>query len=102
MAVKHFEEHFVINFGINASFITLVPKTKDPLTILDCRPVNLIGCMMKIISNLLEESLKKVIGNVIRMEKTTFLKGRNILDGRLIANGIIIWAKSSKANSLIF
>ncbi|GKC22092.1 cysteine-rich receptor-like protein kinase [Tanacetum coccineum] len=55
--------------GCNASFVTLVPKVDDPLGLGDYRPISLIGSYYKIISKLLAERVKKVIGNVIGEKK---------------------------------
>ena len=55
-----------------------------------------MGYISKVISNVLSERLKIVIDSVISPEQTTYVKGRNILDGPLIVNEIITWTKSSK------
>ena len=68
-----------INKGCNSSFITLVPKTGDPLTLHDYRPINLIGCLYKVIAKVLANRLKKVIGSVVGEAQTAFVAGRNIL-----------------------
>ncbi|KAJ9539002.1 hypothetical protein OSB04_031735 [Centaurea solstitialis] len=101
-AVKYFESHPVINPGSNASFITLVPKVRDPLNLSEFRPINLIGCVTKIISKVLAERLKTVVNPVISKSKTAFIKGRSILDGPLVINEILDWAKRSKNQMLIF
>lgn len=56
--VKYFEATRRFNKGCNSSFITLIPKTKDPTTIVEFRPINLIGCMYKIKTKLLALRLK--------------------------------------------
>lgn len=58
---KYFKRHGKLGRGCNSSFITLVPKIKDPVTIGDFRPISLIGCMYKIITKTLSNRLKKVI-----------------------------------------
>lgn len=57
-AMKFFEEHFTFNPGSNASFITLIPKSKDLLNLEDHRFINLIGCISTIISNVFVEREK--------------------------------------------
>ena len=39
--------------GSNASFIALIPKTTNPQTLNDYRPISLIGCAYKIVSKIL-------------------------------------------------
>ncbi|XP_035833035.1 uncharacterized protein LOC110876830 [Helianthus annuus] len=58
-----------------SSFITLVPKSKDPVGMRDYRPINLIGVISKTVSMVLANRLKKVIGSVISKNQTAFLKG---------------------------
>nr|KAJ0196777.1 hypothetical protein LSAT_V11C700381330 [Lactuca sativa] len=100
--VRHFENHGTLSGGCNSSFITLVPKVKDPLSLHDCRPINLIGCLNKIISKLLSTRLKSVIGSIIDDVQSAYVEGRCILDGPLIINEICSWAKRSKKKVLLF
>ncbi|GJS38460.1 RNA-directed DNA polymerase, eukaryota [Tanacetum coccineum] len=88
--------------GCNASFIVLIPKNSDPVDLGDYRPISLIGCMYKVLSKLLSRRLCKVIHKLIRPNQTTFLSGRQILDGILIANEIVNYAKKEKLKLLIF
>ncbi|KAI3517218.1 hypothetical protein L1887_16430 [Cichorium endivia] len=100
--VKRFERFGRIGKGCNSSFITLVPKVKDPLNLGDFRPISLIGCMYKIIAKSLANRLKRVVGLNIDEVQTAFVEGRNILDGPLIVNEICSWAKKVKKKILLF
>ncbi|GJU37502.1 RNA-directed DNA polymerase, eukaryota [Tanacetum coccineum] len=99
--VKDFEVSAHIPKGCNSSFITLVPKVEDPLTIGDFRPISLIGCQYKIIAKILARRLSRVVSSVIRDVQMAFIKGRQIIDGPLIVDEIIAWAKKYK-NWLMF
>ncbi|GJR37726.1 RNA-directed DNA polymerase, eukaryota [Tanacetum coccineum] len=99
--VKDFEVSAHIPKGCNSSFITLVPKVEDPLTIGDFRPISLIGCQYKIIAKILARRLSRVVSSVIRDVQMAFIKGRQIIDGPLIVDEIIAWAKKYK-NRLMF
>ncbi|KAJ9546920.1 hypothetical protein OSB04_019463 [Centaurea solstitialis] len=101
-AVKFFEVNSLINPNSNASFVTLVPKLNDPLSLADYRPINLIGCVTKVITKVLAERLKKVINSVISCNQTAFIKGRSILDGPLMVNELIGWASRNKKRMLLF
>nr|KAJ0191956.1 hypothetical protein LSAT_V11C800414360 [Lactuca sativa] len=101
-AMKHFEASGYIDKGCNSSFIILVPKVQDPITINDFRPISLIGCLYKIISKVLAERLKKVVHLVVSSAQTTFIKNRNILDGPLILNEFISWVKRNKKKAFTF
>lgn len=61
MTTKLFEEASVLNSGIDAYFITIIPKVKDLINLTEYRPINIIGCVSKIISKMLVERLKVLI-----------------------------------------
>lgn len=100
--VKKFENTGRFNKGCNSSFISLIPKCNDPLSIKDYRPVNLVGCMYKIISKILSCRLKKVIAKVVGPEQSAYIEGRSILDGPLVLNEVIAWTKKIKKKLLVF
>ncbi|GKA81793.1 RNA-directed DNA polymerase, eukaryota [Tanacetum coccineum] len=91
--IRHFEITGALKKGCNPSFMVLIPKKIDPIGFSDYRPISLIGCVYKVISKLLASRLAKVIGSVISPNQSAFIKGRQILDGCLIANEIIRMAK---------
>ena len=91
-----------ISKGCNSSFITLIPKCKDPSSLAEFRPISLIGCTYKIISKLLACRLKQVIGSVVDEVQSAYIEGRNILDGPLIVNEISSWAKKVNKKVLLF
>ncbi|KAL7598871.1 hypothetical protein Lser_V15G27348 [Lactuca serriola] len=100
--VKHFKKYGKLERGCNSSFITLVPKMKDPLHLGDYRPISLIGCLYNIISKSLANRIKGVIDKNIGEVQTTYVKGRNILDKSLIVNELCAWAKKVKKQVLLF
>ncbi|KAI3509571.1 hypothetical protein L1887_24947 [Cichorium endivia] len=100
--VLHFDKFGTLARGCNSSFITLVPKVKDPSSLSDYRPISLIGCVYKIISKILAIRLKKVIGKVISDVQSAYVEGRNILDGPLVINELYAWAKKVKRKILLF
>ncbi|GJY14724.1 putative RNA-directed DNA polymerase, eukaryota, reverse transcriptase zinc-binding domain protein [Tanacetum coccineum] len=94
--VKHFETSSHIPKGCNSSLITLIPKLDDPLVVGDFRPTSLIGCQYKIIAKVLANRLSKVLASVVGDVQMAFIKGRQIIDGPLIIDEIITWAKKCK------
>ncbi|KAL4578043.1 hypothetical protein LXL04_014158 [Taraxacum kok-saghyz] len=100
--VKYFEEHGRLEKGCNSSFITLIPKIKDPLKLGDYRPISLIESLYKIISKILATRLKKVIGTNVNEVQSAYVQGRNIQDDPLIVNEICSWAKKTKNKLLLF
>nr|GEY35359.1 outer envelope pore protein 16-2, chloroplastic-like [Tanacetum cinerariifolium] len=76
--VNDFYHSTSISRGCNSSFITIVPKVDDPLTISDFRPISLIGCQYKIIEKVLANCLSLVIHSVVGDVQMAFIKGQKI------------------------
>ena len=60
-----------------------------------------MGCLYKILSKVLANRLRMIIGRVISETHTTFVKDRKILDGILIANEVVDEAKKSKKELML-
>lgn len=58
MFMKDFENSRVSARGCNSSFISLIPKTRDLLSLKDYRPINLVGCLYKVLSKFLPLDLR--------------------------------------------
>ncbi|KAL7587442.1 hypothetical protein Lser_V15G40495 [Lactuca serriola] len=100
--VKYFESTGSIAPGCNSSSITLIPKVNDPLSLGDYRPISLIGCMYKVVANLLANRLKQVIDSVVDKVQSAYIQNRFILDGPLIINELLSWAKQQKKKIFLF
>ncbi|KAG4909591.1 hypothetical protein JHK87_055707 [Glycine soja] len=66
------------------------------------RPISLIGCVYKIVARVLAKRLAAVLPHLIDKRQTTFMKGRHILHGVLIANETIAEAKSRSKPCMVF
>ncbi|GKE09123.1 RNA-directed DNA polymerase, eukaryota [Tanacetum coccineum] len=101
-AIKIFFRSGSFPKGCNPSFITLIPKVNDAKFVKDFRPISLIGCQYKIVGKILANRLSSVIGSLVSKEQSTFIHGRQILDGPLILSE---WIKgclvSSSASILV-
>ncbi|KAJ0680602.1 putative RNA-directed DNA polymerase [Helianthus annuus] len=95
----NFHNNGLIRSGIGSSFITLVPKIVDPVSLNNYRPINLIGVISKAISKVLANRMRKVLDGVISEAQSAFLKGRFILDVPLIINELISWIKKRKSKA---
>lgn len=71
--LKEFQTSGKFEKSLNATFVSLIPKKAGAVDIKDFRPINLIGGMYKIISKVLANRLKSVLG-------------RQILDSVFVAN----------------
>lgn len=86
----------IIPTSCDSSFIALVAKIVDPTTISDFQPISLVGSMYKILSKVLAERLKLVLPSIISTQQLAFIRDRKLLDGILIENEIICWAKKKE------
>ncbi|XP_071700091.1 uncharacterized protein [Rutidosis leptorrhynchoides] len=101
-AISSFWRSGVISPGCNSSFITLIPKVANPVSLIEYRPISLIRSFYKIITKLLSNRIKKVVPNLVGFEQSAFIKGRNILDGVLVANESLKFLKSKHIKSMLF
>jgi hypothetical protein len=100
--LEEFYNKGVLPKAVNASFLTLIPKGDHPQRLMDYRPICLIGCIYKILSELLANRLKGVIGKLISKNQTGFVPGRQILDRVLLVNELIDLAKRREDRALLF
>ncbi|GKD78582.1 RNA-directed DNA polymerase, eukaryota, reverse transcriptase zinc-binding domain protein [Tanacetum coccineum] len=73
-------------------WITEASQVSSPMVVNDFRPISLIRIQYKIIAKL----LARVVDTVVSVEQTTFIKGRQILDGPLLVNELVDWYKKKK------
>ena len=66
--------------SINTTFITLVPKIQNPMTVNDFRPISLLKCSIKLITKILAERLQALILDFIHANQYGFIRSRTIQD----------------------
>jgi len=52
-------------------------------------PISLLGSLYKVLAKVLANRLRNVVGSVISDTQSSFVKGRQILDGILVANKVV-------------
>jgi hypothetical protein len=100
--ITEFHRNGRLTKGINATFIALIPKVSSPQQLNDFRPISLVGCMYKVLAKILANRLRIVIGSVVSDAQSAFVKGKQILDGILIANEAVDEARRYKKEMLLF
>jgi len=80
----------------------LIPKVNSPQRLNDFRPISLIGCLYKVLAKVLANRLRQVVGSVVFESQSAFIKGKQILDGILIANEVVDEAKRLNKELLVF
>jgi hypothetical protein len=76
----HAGQLFRLNFGE----IILLPKVNETERIQQYRPICLLNVSFKIFTKVATIRLNTVADHVVRPSQTTFMQGRNILDGVVI------------------
>ena len=74
-----------ISHPLNHTFVTLIPKIKNPESVSDYRPINLCNVLYKIFSKVLANRLKKILPSIISEPQSAFTKNRLIMDNILVA-----------------
>jgi len=72
--------------SFSATFVSLIPKKAGAMEVRDYLPISLVGGIYKIISKVLANRFKSVLGKIISNSQIAFIGGRQILDSVLIAN----------------
>lgn len=99
--VQGFYNSEKLPWAIN-SFIAMILKKSNPQSMLEYRPISLIGSIHQLISKVLASRLKKVLPQVISMSQTAFLLGRNILDGVVMLNELVNFASRYGKSCFMF
>jgi len=97
-----FHRNGKLSKGLNSTFIALIPKVNSPQWLNDFRPISLVGCLYKVLAKVLANKLRLVMGNVVSESQSAFVKGKQILDGILIANEAVHEAKRLNKELLLF
>ena len=83
--------------SINRTFITLIPKVKNPVRVSDYRPIALCNILYKLISKVLANRLKKILPYVISESQSAFQSSKAITNNVLVAFGTLHHMKNQKS-----
>lgn len=93
--LQEFQVNAKLPKACTSYFLALIPKNKNPQGLGEFRPISLLGCVYKSLAKLLVARLRKVLPAVISSNQIAFLPGRYILDGALVINEVVDYAKES-------
>lgn len=82
--------------ALNGTFITLIPKIKDPISMAYFRPISLCNVIYKLLSKVLVNRFKPILNRLIGETQSAFVSNRLIIDNILISKEAIHWHNSGK------
>ena len=87
---------------LNKTFIIVIPKRKDTKVLNEFRPISLCNVAYKLISKIISNHIRGVIGKLIAHIQSTFILGRLIVVNRILAQDIVhLFSKKRGAKGLI-
>ena len=81
---------------INKTFITLIPKSKNPKSTNHFRPISLCNVCYKFIAKILANRVKQLLNKIISPLQGVFAPGRLINDNIILAHEIMHSFKKKK------
>ena len=82
--------------SFNETFLTLIPKEARADSLDKFHPIALYNVIYKIISKVIANQIKPLLPNLICLEQSWFVEGRQILDGFILVHEVIHSLKISQ------
>ncbi|KAE8662818.1 hypothetical protein F3Y22_tig00113124pilonHSYRG00138 [Hibiscus syriacus] len=88
-AIKFFFSNAFIHPAFNSTIIALVPKIPNPSVVKDFRLISCCSVIYKAITKILVNKMNAYLPQIITMNQTAFIRGRNIIDNSLLAQEMV-------------
>jgi hypothetical protein len=85
MAILDFLNNGIFDSSINDTFISLIPKVKNPTRITEYKSISLCNVIYKLVAKVLTIRMKKVLPLIISPNQSAFVSGRLITDNVVVA-----------------
>ena len=89
VAVQSFFLFGFLPSGVNATILSLIPKSVEAKTMKDYRPIACCNLLYKVISKVIARRLKSILPEAIEVNQTSFIKGRLLLENVLLASELV-------------
>jgi hypothetical protein len=86
---------------LNATFISLIPKSNNPSTFGIYRPINLCNCIYNITSKIIAIRIKRLFSKSISNEQFGFLEGREIHEAIWVTQEGIHFVKTRSIKAML-
>lgn len=97
-AISHFFLTPSLPKSWGKTFTILIPKSDNPKTVMDFRPITLCNVSYKIISKILTNRLKLVMHKLVGKEQSAFLAGKSSFDNFIVVQEIVHSLESDTRN----
>ncbi|XP_074288930.1 uncharacterized protein LOC141614073 [Silene latifolia] len=74
---------------INVTVLTLIPKKDSPGSVLDFRPIACCSVLYKCISKVIYNRLSPTLANIVSLNQSAFIHGRDIVDNIMICQDLV-------------
>lgn len=88
-AVQSFFMFGFMPHSVNATLLSLIPKTTDAEKMTDFRPIACCNVLYKVVSKILAKRLKATLPEAIELNQCAFVEGRLLLENVLLATEIV-------------
>jgi hypothetical protein len=85
-SLQEFYDQKAFERSLNSTFVVLIPKKVGASDVRDFRPISLTSSIYKIISKVLANRLREVLGSLLSPSQNAFIQNRQIQDSVLIAS----------------
>ncbi|KAK2662564.1 hypothetical protein Ddye_001138 [Dipteronia dyeriana] len=87
---------------LNKTFIAVIPKVDNPMSMKEFMPISLVNVMYKVLAKVLANRLKKNMNSIIGESKIAFVNDHQISDSLIIAAEIVHkWKKEKNGGCLM-